>query len=107
MFDCNSFINRKGWKQRELAQRLNIGTSTVGMWCTGQSTPSYGVILKLIELGMTMEELFGSNVSEMLMENSVNLNQSKTGTIFDSPEFRESVEKILREISMPGGSDNG
>ena len=98
MFDCNSFINRKGWKQRELAQRLNIGTSTVGMWCTGQSTPSYGVILKLIELGMTMEELFGVEYSGMLMKNS-ETSPEVAGSIFDSPEFRASIEKILQEIN--------
>lgn len=66
MFDCNSFLNRKGWKQRELAQRLNIGTSTVGMWCTGKSTPSYDVIVKLFKLGVTMEELFGEEIGKLV-----------------------------------------
>ena len=51
MFDCTSFINRKGWKQKDLAQRVGVGTSAVGMWCTGKSFPPYESIEKLIDLG--------------------------------------------------------
>ena len=28
MFDCNHFLHRNGWRQRDLAERLGLGTST-------------------------------------------------------------------------------
>lgn len=101
MFDCNSFLNRKGWKQRELAKRLEIGTSTVGMWCTGQSTPSYGVIEQLIRLGMTAQEIFGKELSDILQVNS-EIKPEVASSIFDSQEFRDEIKKALVEMYAAG-----
>ena len=64
MFDCNSFIRRMGWGQKDLAERLGVVTSTVGMWCAGKSTPAYAVIVELIKLGMTPEEMFGKELAQ-------------------------------------------
>lgn len=105
MFDCNSFLNRKGWKQRELAQRLNIGTSTVGMWCTGKSTPSYDVVVQLIKLGMTADELLGSEIAGILVKNS-EVDTEIASSIFDSPEFAENVKKILLEMQVKPNDQN-
>lgn len=66
MFDCNSFLRRMGWRQKDLSERLGIGTSTVGMWCTGKSSPSLEVAEKLVKLGMTVKELFGEEVDEIV-----------------------------------------
>lgn len=65
MFDCNTFIRRMGWAQKDLAERLNVGTSTVGMWCTGKSTPAYSVIVELFKLGMTPSEMFGDDIAKL------------------------------------------
>lgn len=81
MFDCTSFLRRMGWVQKDLAERLEIGTSTVGMWCIGKSTPTHPVIEKLIELGATSEELFGKEYADKLMKNSLNA----------PPEFLEGL----------------
>lgn len=89
MFDCSSFLHRMGWSQKDLADRLKIATSTVGMWCTGKSTPSYSVILELIDLGINAEELFGRNVADKFKEKAV---------IDDSTEFEERVRTALRKI---------
>lgn len=59
MFDCNAFLQRMSWDQKDLARRLEIGTSTVGMWCIGKSTPKNKSIEKLLLLGATPTELFG------------------------------------------------
>lgn len=59
MFDCKSFMKRMGWKQDQLAERLGVGTSTVGMWCSGKSFPHYKELVKLLRLGMTFCEMFG------------------------------------------------
>ena len=105
MFDCNSFLRRKGWVQKELAKRLNIATSTVGMWCTGKSTPSYDVIVDLIKLGLMSSELFGPEISELLLKNSSELDstsqdfESRRDPIdYKDPEFQEIVQKAILEI---------
>lgn len=88
MFDCNSFIRRMGWGQKELAEKLGIGTSTVGMWCVGKSTPAYAVIVELLKLGMTPAEMFGDDIAKL----------------FDTPpresdaEFEARVKKALQNI---------
>lgn len=65
MFDCNTFIRRMGWTQKDLAQKLDVGTSTVGMWCVGKSTPAYSVMIELFKLGMTPEEMFGAEIAKI------------------------------------------
>lgn len=37
----------KGYTQRSLAQLIKCGRSTIAMWCTGKSKPTYTQILKL------------------------------------------------------------
>lgn len=103
MFNCNSFINRKGWKQRELAERLNVGTSTVGMWCTGKSTPPYDVILKLIDLGISPAELLGEDYSQKFFKNSLDgfNNASDAGgdpIDYKAPAFLEAVKNAMLYI---------
>jgi transcriptional regulator with XRE-family HTH domain len=103
VFDCNSFINRKGWKQRELAERLNVGTSTVGMWCTGKSTPPYDVILKLIDLGISPAELLGEDYSQKFFKNSLdgfnNASDSGVNPIdCKAPAFLEAVKNAILYI---------
>ena len=112
MFDCNSFLNRKGWKQRELAQRLNIGTSTVGMWCTGKSTPSYDVILQLFKLGVTIKELFGEEVDNLVKSHYDIPSNSKVLDESEKDRFRsgmavsamtkEDVIAIFKEMHAKG-----
>ena len=72
MFDVTKFNNRNGWTIKDLASRLfeKGGESRVGMWKTGDSNPRYESILKLIELGVTAEELFGQPYADILIRNS-------------------------------------
>lgn len=101
MFDCNSFLHRKGWTQKDLAKRLDIGTSTVGMWCTGKSTPSYSVIVELSRLGMTLQEIFDEEICSILMKNSELIEMSQGGN-FDSPEFIDSVVRVVERMKSEG-----
>lgn len=99
MFDCTSFINRKGWKQKDLAQRVGVGTSAVGMWCTGKSFPPYESIEKLIDLGITADELLGRRLFEKLLDNSGYGKQEEFDkSILDTPEFKAKVAKIFKEL---------
>lgn len=103
MFDCTSFINRMGWKQKDLAQRVGVGTSAVGMWCTGKSFPTYESIQKLIDLGITADELLGRSLFEKLLKNSgYEQPEEFDKSILDTPEFKARVTMIFKELDDEG-----
>ena len=103
MFNVKKFIDRKHWTLEDLANRLfeKGGTSRVGNWSAGTSSPRYGAILKLIELGITAEELLGKDHADLLIKNS--LDGATTKTLFGveyaathqlTPEPAENREPI-------------
>lgn len=102
MFDCNTFLRRMGWGQKDLANRLEISTSTVGMWCIGKSTPTYPVILKLLQLGMTPRELFGDEIDAKMRSFYASADGAQVPAAFDTPEFREGVAKALKDLRAKG-----
>ena len=58
------FIAREGErlgirKQEELAQRLGFSDQTVSNWVKGKTFPTHETEFRLLEMGMTTEELFG------------------------------------------------
>jgi transcriptional regulator with XRE-family HTH domain len=60
MMNIQGFIDRVGIADHaELAARLGTKKSTVDSWSSGARTPTYDMCMKLLELGMTVEELFG------------------------------------------------
>lgn len=60
MVNIKEFIRRAGLKgQDDLAERLGVKTSAVSAWSSGKRTPTYEMCERLLELGMTVEELFG------------------------------------------------
>ncbi len=93
MFDCNRFLHRNGWRQKDLAERLGLGTSTVGMWCSGKSNPPYEVIVELIKLGITPEELFGDEINEQLKAFYLSVSNPQLPSRVDNKEFREGMAK--------------
>ena len=60
MLKIQDFIERMGFKGHEdLAKKLGVKKGTVSSWSSGDRTPTYDMCQKLLELGMTVEELFG------------------------------------------------
>lgn len=54
------FIKRVGIGSRdELAKRLGVSRKAVDAWATGGRSPTYDMCIQLLELGMTVDELFG------------------------------------------------
>lgn len=108
MFDVTKFNDRMGWTIKDLASRLfeKGGESRVGMWKTGDSSPRYDAILKLIKLGATAEELFGREYADILLANSGAANGS--GSLppippgMDSPVWREGMLSCLQELQRQG-----
>ncbi len=60
MMNIQGFIDRVGIADHaELAARLGTKKPTVDSWSSGARTPTFDMCVKLLELGMTVEELFG------------------------------------------------
>lgn len=106
MFDCNAFLQRMGWNQNDLARRLEIGTSTVGMWCIGKSTPKNKSLEKLLLLGATPTELFGPKIDEILRNyyiQSIGGLLASSGTTAADREFDERVRRaVIKLLSSLG-----
>ena len=58
--EIRAFRERLGFKtQTSLAENLGIKAANVSEWEKGSGYPSYTVLKKMLELGATVEELFG------------------------------------------------
>ncbi|MDR2732234.1 MAG: helix-turn-helix domain-containing protein [Fibromonadaceae bacterium] len=62
--DIAKFAHRVGLKYRELAEELGTSTSLIGQVARGKSKFSYENVVKLIELGITAEELLGEELGK-------------------------------------------
>ena len=65
------FIDREGAslgirKQDELAGILGVSDQTVSNWVKGKSFPTHQTEDRLIRMGMTIEELFGTEIWEIV-----------------------------------------
>ena len=59
MVNVKEFTARVGISREELADKIGVKPATVYSWTSKGRTPTYDVCVKLLELGMTVEELFG------------------------------------------------
>jgi transcriptional regulator with XRE-family HTH domain len=55
----------KGWSQAELARRIGVSTSAVGMYEQGRREPSLGLLVRLAqEFGVTTDYLLMGEISD-------------------------------------------
>jgi transcriptional regulator with XRE-family HTH domain len=92
VFDITHFLNRKGWIQADLAKKIGCSTSNVGMWASGTS-PGFDKLVKLVELGMSVEEIFGSKLYKKFILQD--LEQSKEVEKEAEIDFENRVCKAL------------
>lgn len=62
--DIKSYLDRLGISQKELAQNLGVSSPTISSWAKGKK-PSFEVVKKMIELGFTLNELFGPETANI------------------------------------------
>jgi DNA-binding XRE family transcriptional regulator len=97
--DLESFLQRSGYNQTTLAAVLNTSSQNVNRWNTGVGKPGFEICKKLLELGMTVEELFGVEYAKMHREFKVDTSIQQ---IFDSPEFKANLEKAVKDLKDRG-----
>lgn len=70
------------------------------MWSSGKTSPPYSAIIRLIELGVTLEELFGKEHADILLRNG-NYSQKDSfggdGKITQQ-QILDGVKKALSEL---------
>lgn len=67
------FIDREGASldirtQEELAMVLGVSDQTVSNWVKGKSFPTHQMEDRLFRMGMTVEELFGAEIWDIVRE---------------------------------------
>lgn len=54
--------------QSDIAKSLDTTPANVNRWAKGEGVPSYELCVKLLEQGMTTEELFGLTLQKQVSE---------------------------------------
>lgn len=90
-FEFNRFLHRKNLKQKDAAAMIGASMGLIGTWASGKAVPSYEKIAKLIECGISAQELFGEEVAAELMKNSQTVNPNNAN-------FKEGVKEVLKEM---------
>lgn len=100
--DMTAFLKRMDWKQWQLAEKVGVGTSTVGSWCCNRIYPAYDKVAILLELGMTIEELFGPDIAAKVVvtKNALQERQAAYNTRldFNDPEVKAAMAQALSDI---------
>jgi len=99
--DFLNFMSRKKISQTELAEVLDVHQSAVSQYVSGKSGVVFDKVEKLVELGITPEELFGENAGKKMRDAIIREYLSKNGeaTNQNSMEIvKEGLIEILKRI---------
>lgn len=89
----DSFMKRLGCKnQQELADKLGMSQGAVSAWGSGTRSPRYEDCVRLLQMGMTVEELFGEDVAKSVAVSNFKIDENTEE--FDA-KVKESMLRIL------------
>ena len=92
-----AYLARTGRTQTSLAKSIFVAQSSLNNWCRGKADPSVTIALLALE-GMTLEEIFGKEVAEKLIANSM----PKEAPVEVKEESRSDVQKkgFISKLAM-------
>lgn len=83
--NLKEFTKRAGIKSLEdLAEMIGAKKPTVYAWSAGKRTPTFEMCVKLLEAGMTVEELFGKPYLSSVKESH--------------QEFENKIESAMKRV---------
>ena len=96
-----AYIARTGRTQTSIARNIFVSQTAVCSWVKGISDPTITVSLLALE-GMTLEEIFGKEVAEKLIENSKPKEEPKEAPAEAKEENRSEVQKkgFISKLTM-------
>lgn len=104
MIDVDSFKDRLGITKSELARRLGLDSksNTLSLYAKGKSFPTYEMCCKLLDMGMTIEELFGPDIAAKVVVTKNALQERhaayNTRLDFNDPEVKAAMAQALSDI---------
>jgi transcriptional regulator with XRE-family HTH domain len=107
--DFSGFMHRKKITQSRLAKVLGVTQQSVNSYCKGKSDITFGKVEKLIDLGITIEELHGETAGKKLREMCVNDYLAEKGkeadVLKEVRELRARVEDLeaKNQFRKPAG----
>lgn len=111
MADISSFTTALGISKAELCRRLGLDSksNTLSLYDKGKSNPPYEMCKKLLELGMTVEELFGPEIAAKVVISRNPLRDAQAAynakINFDDPAVQAGLKKALGDIFTQAASD--
>jgi len=99
--DFLSFMNRQKISQTELAEALGVHQSAVSQYVSGKSGVVFDKVEKLVELGITPEELFGETMGKKMRDAIIRDYLSKSGETTNQIPLeivKEGLIEILRRV---------
>lgn len=94
-FNVERFMKRMRMNQAGLAKKLNCSQPLVSSWISGSGQPTYDKIAKLIDLGITLDELFGPERARKLL--------SHPPSDLSEQDFHDGVALVVEEILKARG----
>jgi predicted transcriptional regulator len=94
-------MNRQKISQTELAEALGVHQSAVSQYVSGKSGVVFDKVEKLVELGITPEELFGEAIGKKMRETIIKDYLSKSGEATNQNPLeivKEGLIEILKRI---------
>ena len=89
-----NFLERKGIKGADIAKQFGINPASVSCWKIKKALPIFDKAVKLLEMGMTVQEMFGEELGNQIIKNSL-LSQG----VSDIPEEKlKLLNKDMRSM---------
>ena len=85
--DIQNFMKEHGYTQTDLAKMLNTSVQNVNKWVNGGGVPSYEFCQRLLQIGMSVEDLFGISTESVGKASSLHP--------LTSLEFVETLQEVL------------
>ena len=94
------FMDRTGETRTEIAEKIGCKEANISKFKAGTGLPSVESLFSLVENGMRLEEIFGSELAEKLMEGLVpEPSQSEKA---NKDEIRQGVLEVFEELLAKG-----
>lgn len=97
--NIRKFQRRTHLTQQQIADKMGMAKVTIAQYSTGKINPRFNDIAKWVDLGLTLDELFGEELASKMLANG-GVKSSVESNIVPRPFdmlVANTVEKILRE----------
>jgi len=99
MFNINKFLARTGHTHASLAEKLDCSSGLIGAYASKEgAAPSYEKCKQLLDLGMSLEEMFGQETAQ----NCIALVPTDKELKEEASSFKGKVAKALVELQDEG-----